>query len=72
MAPPKPHKILMVAEKPSSALSIASALSDGHMSTRRSSIEVYEFNGTFHGSNAQYKVTSVIGHVFRFPSLLSC
>ncbi|XP_059598996.1 DNA topoisomerase 3-beta-like [Vitis vinifera] len=48
----------MVAEKPSSALSIASALSDGHMSTRRSSIEVYEFNGTFHGSNAQYKVTS--------------
>ena len=56
MAPPKPHKILMVAEKPSSALSIASALSDGHMSTRRSSIEVHEFNGTFRGSNAQYKL----------------
>ncbi|KAJ9701253.1 hypothetical protein PVL29_006551 [Vitis rotundifolia] len=66
MAPPKPHKILMVAEKPSIALSIASALSGGHMSTRRggSSTEVHEFNGTFRGSNAQYKVTSVIGHVF--------
>ncbi|WJZ87911.1 hypothetical protein VitviT2T_007256 [Vitis vinifera] len=72
MAPPKPHKILMVAEKPSIALSIASALSGGHMSTRRggSSTEVHEFNGTFRGSNAQYKVTSVIGHVFSvdFPA----
>ena len=70
MAPPKPHKILMVAEKPSSALSIASTLSDGHMSTRRSSIEVHEFNGTFRGSNAQYKATSVIDMFFSvdFPA----
>ena len=58
MAPPKPHKILMVAEKPNSALSIALALSGGHMSTRCSSTEVHEFNGTFRGSNAQYKVTT--------------
>ncbi|RVW94415.1 DNA topoisomerase 3-beta [Vitis vinifera] len=67
---PSLTKFLMVAEKPSSALSITSALSDGHMSTRRSSIEVHEFNGTFRGSNAQYKVTSGIGMFFSvdFPA----
>ncbi|XP_026400715.1 DNA topoisomerase 3-beta-like [Papaver somniferum] len=62
MAPPP--KVLMVAEKPSIALSIASALSGGRMSTRRGSTDVHEFDGTFQGSHVQYKVTSVIGHVF--------
>ncbi|XP_068665941.1 DNA topoisomerase 3-beta [Aristolochia californica] len=57
-------KVLMVAEKPSIALSLASALSGGRMSTRRGSTEVHEFDGTFLGSRAHFKVTSVIGHVF--------
>lgn len=34
------------------------------MSTRRGSTEVHEFEGTFQGCRAHYKVTSVIGHVF--------
>ncbi|KAF5190444.1 NRT1/ PTR FAMILY 3.1 [Thalictrum thalictroides] len=68
MAPPK---VLMVAEKPSIALSIASALSGGRMSTRRGSTDVHEFDGTFLGYHAQYRVTSVIGHVFRFSTKVS-
>lgn len=39
------------------------------MSSRRGSTEVHEFDGTFLGYRVQYKVTSVIGHVFRFPFL---
>ncbi|KAL0432928.1 UNVERIFIED_CONTAM: DNA topoisomerase 3-beta [Sesamum latifolium] len=58
-------KVLMVAEKPSIALAIASALSGGRMSTRRGSTEVHEFDGMFLGFPVHYKVTSVIGHVFR-------
>lgn len=54
----------MVAEKPSIALSIATALSSGKMSTRKGSTEVHEFDGKFQGCSAHYKVTSVIGHVF--------
>ncbi|CAI0397667.1 unnamed protein product, partial [Linum tenue] len=61
MAPPG---VLMVAEKPSIASSIASVLSRGKMSTRKGSTEVHEFDGTFLGFPAYYKVTSVIGHVF--------
>ncbi|KAL2531014.1 DNA topoisomerase 3-beta [Forsythia ovata] len=63
-------KVLMVAEKPSIALSIASVLSGGQMSSRRGSTEVHEFDGNFLGFSAQYKVTSVIGHVFSvdFPA----
>ncbi|XP_042431673.1 DNA topoisomerase 3-beta-like isoform X1 [Zingiber officinale] len=63
-------KVLMVAEKPSIALPIATALSGGRFSTRRGSTDVHEFDGKFLSSNAHYKVTSVIGHVFSmdFPS----
>lgn len=39
------------------------------MSTRRGSTDVHEFDGLFLGFRARFKVTSVIGHVFR--SLLS-
>ncbi|XP_014521718.1 DNA topoisomerase 3-beta isoform X1 [Vigna radiata var. radiata] len=69
MAPPIP-KVLMVAEKPSIALSIASVLSRAQMFTRRGSTEVHEFDGKFLGSPAYFKVTSVIGHVFSvdFPA----
>lgn len=35
------------------------------MSTRRGSTEVHEFDGFFLGFHARFKVTSVIGHVFR-------
>ncbi|PNT64880.1 hypothetical protein BRADI_4g34290v3 [Brachypodium distachyon] len=55
---------LQVAEKPSIALSIASAISGGRMSTRKGSTDVHEFDGTFQGSQAFFRVTSVIGHVF--------
>ncbi|XP_010926666.1 DNA topoisomerase 3-beta isoform X3 [Elaeis guineensis] len=57
-------RVLMVAEKPSIALSIASALSGGRMSTRRGSTDVHEFDGMFRGLHAHFKVTSVIGHIF--------
>ncbi|KAJ4827020.1 hypothetical protein Tsubulata_033804 [Turnera subulata] len=65
-----PLKVLMVAEKPSIALSVASVLSHGQMHTRRGSTEVHEFEGMFCGSHAHFKVTSVIGHVFSvdFPA----
>ncbi|KAG0544337.1 hypothetical protein BDA96_02G266700 [Sorghum bicolor] len=33
------------------------------MSTRKGSTDVHEFDGTFQGSYANFKVTSVIGHV---------
>ncbi|CAN6722764.1 unnamed protein product [Malus baccata var. baccata] len=58
------NKVFMVAEKPSIALSIASVLSHGQMSTRRGSTEVHEFEGKFLGVHVHFKVTSVIGHVF--------
>ncbi|XP_021624934.1 DNA topoisomerase 3-beta isoform X2 [Manihot esculenta] len=40
------------------------------MFTKRGSTEVHEFDGTFLGFPAHYKVTSVIGHIFSvdFPS----
>ncbi|KAK7306407.1 hypothetical protein VNO77_44346 [Canavalia gladiata] len=63
MAPPVP-KVLMVAEKPSIALSIASVLSRGQMFTRKGSTDIHEFEGKFLGSSARFKVTSVIGHIF--------
>ncbi|KAK4800236.1 hypothetical protein SAY86_025601 [Trapa natans] len=64
------QKVLMVAEKPSIAVSIASVLSRGQMSTRKGATDVHEFNAMFLGFRAQYKVTSVIGHVFSvdFPA----
>ncbi|KAM7277602.1 hypothetical protein ACFE04_004736 [Oxalis oulophora] len=63
-------QVLMVAEKPSIALSIANVLSNGKMLTRKSSLDVHEFDGKFLGQNVHYKVTSVIGHVFSvdFPA----
>ncbi|KAK6122903.1 hypothetical protein DH2020_043369 [Rehmannia glutinosa] len=61
----------IVAEKPSIALAIATVLSGGGMSTRRGSTEVHEFDGMFLGFPVHYKVTSVIGHVFRFAITLT-
>ena len=59
---------MMVAEKPSLAQSIAQILSNGKMSTRPSKVggpcKVHEYRGNFRGRDANFKVTSVCGHVF--------
>ncbi|KAJ3659335.1 hypothetical protein Zmor_011025 [Zophobas morio] len=58
--------VLMVAEKPSLAASLASILSNGSNSTRKGSngvCSVHEWNGTFQGTSARFKMTSVCGHV---------
>ncbi|KAL4458501.1 hypothetical protein ABPG75_013366 [Micractinium tetrahymenae] len=68
MAPPV--VVLMVAEKPSLAKSIAEFLSNGQMSSRHTNLDVHEWNGTFRGRPARFKMTSVIGHVLSidFPA----
>ena len=68
-----PAQVVMVAEKPSIALSIAQALSGGKFEKRTSvarSCPIYVYNGTFKGHKATFKVTSVAGHVFSrdFPT----
>ena len=61
--------VLMVAEKPSIAKSVAGILSNGHCSTNQSHVckkcPVHEFTGQFLGSSARIKVTSVLGHVLK-------
>jgi DNA topoisomerase-3 len=63
--------VLMVAEKPSICNAIAAALCHGQpMDSHGRSPPVHEFEGSFLGRRAHYKVTSVTGHVFSvdFPS----
>jgi DNA topoisomerase-3 len=69
--------VLMVAEKPSICTSVADALysmnrssNSGPLQSRNRSPPVYEFNGTFQGQAAIFRVTSVVGHVYSldFPS----
>eukprot|EP00878_Enallax_costatus_P033145 GHUV01036535.1.p1 GENE.GHUV01036535.1~~GHUV01036535.1.p1 ORF type:complete len:508 (+),score=89.61 GHUV01036535.1:521-2044(+) len=62
--------VLMVAEKPSLALSIAQFLSHNQLHSRRGALEVHEFSGSFLGQQAHFKMTSVIGHVYNldFPA----
>lgn len=58
-------KILMVAEKPSLAESIASILSKKKSKSRRGvACNVHEYTGNFKGQSAKFCVTSVMGHVF--------
>ena len=61
--------VLMVAEKPSIAKSVAGILSHGQHSTNQSPVckkcPVHEFTGQFMGSSARMKVTSVLGHVLK-------
>jgi len=58
---------LMVAEKPSLALSLAKILSGGAgLSSRKGSngaCSVHEWSGRFRGENVHFKMTSVCGHV---------
>eukprot|EP00754_Rhynchopus_humris_P018160 Rhum_TRINITY_DN14594_c17_g1::Rhum_TRINITY_DN14594_c17_g1_i1::g.101513::m.101513/K03165/TOP3; DNA topoisomerase III len=61
--------VLMVAEKPSVAQSIAEALSGGRKRTRKGigrGLMVHEFFATFPptGRRCAFKVTSVVGHIF--------
>ena len=65
--------VVMVAEKPSIALSITEALSNGKYTKGSGiarSLPVYIFNGLFKGHHATFRVTSVAGHVFNrdFPT----
>jgi DNA topoisomerase-3 len=56
--------VLMVAEKPSIATSIASALCFGQQLQSRKSPPIYDFEGKFKGMECIYRITSVTGHVF--------
>ena len=61
--------VLMVAEKPSLAQSIAKLLSNGQMNSRKGSngaFSIHEYRGVFPptGENVFYKMTSVCGHVY--------
>lgn len=58
--------VLMVAEKPMLAQSIANILSAGRMSTRKGwngACSVHEYDSTFLGQPAHFKMTSTCGHV---------
>ncbi|ESO91570.1 hypothetical protein LOTGIDRAFT_217319 [Lottia gigantea] len=58
--------VLMVAEKPSLALSLAKILSNGNMNSRKGSngaCSIHEYRGKFNGENVTFKMTSVCGHV---------
>ncbi|KAI1301377.1 DNA topoisomerase 3-beta-1 [Halotydeus destructor] len=59
--------VLMVAEKPSLAESLAKILSNGHYKSRKGisgACSIHEFRGTFlRDNNAQFKFTSVCGHL---------
>ena len=62
----------MIAEKPSIALSITEALSRGKYNKIDGiarQCPIYRFNGDFKGHKAQFKVSSVCGHIFNrdFP-----
>jgi DNA topoisomerase-3 len=60
-----PAIVLMVAEKPSLALAIAGHLSRGSHTTRHGgATDVHEYSGSFRGSPATFRVTSVKGHVY--------
>mmetsp|Transcript_121100 Transcript_121100/g.386761 ORF Transcript_121100/g.386761 Transcript_121100/m.386761 type:complete len:858 (-) Transcript_121100:55-2628(-) len=63
--------VLMVAEKPSIAQSLADALATRGKATSRKgiSLSVHEYEGEFYGQTAWFKVTSCAGHVYNidFP-----
>lgn len=58
--------VLMVAEKPSLAASLATILSNGKSSSRKglsSGCSVHEWTGNFKTESVNFKMTSVCGHV---------
>lgn len=58
------RNVLMVAEKPSLAESIAHHVSNGQARKRQRALPVYDFHGHFNGAPANIKVPSTTGHVF--------
>ena len=56
--------VLMVAEKPSIAATVANALSGGDFDSQRGGMPVHEYEGDFRGFPARFLVTSVAGHIF--------
>ena len=65
-------KVLMVAEKPSIAKTLAEALSDTPVRQRKGrspACPIYEYEGNISGHKALFKSTSVAGHVYNrdFP-----
>ncbi|XP_011802725.1 PREDICTED: DNA topoisomerase 3-beta-1 [Colobus angolensis palliatus] len=64
--------VLMVAEKPSLAQSIAKILSRGSLSSHKGlngACSVHEYTGTFAGQPVRFKMTSVCGHVMTLDFL---
>lgn len=64
--------VLMVAEKPSLAASLAKILSHGQSGSRKSSCRqcpVHEYQGKFRGEPVYFKMTSVCGHVMSLDFL---
>ncbi|XP_021112784.1 DNA topoisomerase 3-beta-1 isoform X3 [Heterocephalus glaber] len=64
--------VLMVAEKPSLAQSIAKILSRGSMSSHKGlngACSVHEYTGTFDSQPVRFKMTSVCGHVMTLDFL---
>ncbi|KAL4445249.1 hypothetical protein ABPG74_022062 [Tetrahymena malaccensis] len=61
------QKVLLVAEKPSIARKIASALSDKKFQKQKGKnvLPVYVFEKKFKGLKTLFKVTSVVGHVYK-------
>ncbi|KAI9314572.1 DNA topoisomerase [Dichotomocladium elegans] len=58
-------RVLMVAEKPSMAEALSRLLAPGgQFETRKGTTPVHEWKGTFREEPAQYKFTSVTGHVY--------
>lgn len=55
--------VLMVAEKPSLAGSLAQILSNKSSQSRKGMQIVHEWQGNFKGDNVKFKMTSVCGHV---------
>ena len=59
--------VLMVAEKPSIAQALSHALSAGTARKRKGlspSVPVFEYDGSFHGQSAHFRVTSTTGHMY--------
>jgi DNA topoisomerase-3 len=54
-------QVLMVAEKPSLAHSIARLLASGEVESRRGTLDVHEWTGQFKGRAARFRMTSVMG-----------